>query len=414
MTVSQDQARQGARRLRQVLSALIAALFAFMLVACSQPADDGDNCSALFSAPVGDGPHMVLMVDRTASSQRLALPPAVTEALTHAAQASGRVSLLAADGPGAPAHWVLQNAALNDGSLDADTRRHARIAELAAGCVDASVQQVTPTREGSDLLAGLQQVADAVHDDPTAQVVVLTDGLANAGGLDLDLLAVGDVAATDVVTGLQDGGLLPHLAGQSVTFSGIGQLAGEQPAQPARDWLRQLYAELCTRSGGGSCTVDVADAPVQHDDTSVPLPADPPVVLPGVRAVSMPGSCELTVSSALLFDPDSAQLRSGATGELAPLADLLVRTGGRATVVGHTSSAGDADGQRNTSEQRASAVAGLLAELGVSPSALAATGVGAADPVAADRSPDGSLLEPQAAQNRRVVVRATGVPGCPA
>jgi OOP family OmpA-OmpF porin len=404
-----DVSRTGAAR-RTVAGSGATVLLAAVLAGCSTPAEQ--SCADLFGLPAGDGREVLVVTDATGSAARWALPPVVAEQLEAASRDNGTVSVLAVDGPGALPQWVLRGAALNDGELDPETDRFDRIAELAPGCVEESVQRAAPTVPGSDVLAALQTAADTVSASPDAQVAVLTDGLANAGALDLAQVTAVETPVTEVVAALADGGQLPRFTGQEVGFHGVGQAAAGRLSQPVTEWLRALWTEVCHGSGAVGCSVDAAGAPVAPDRGSDGAPEDPALVLPAAEAVSLDGGCRLRVSAALLFAPDSAQLAPGAAAQLMPAAELLRQPGTRATVTGHTSSFGDPAAQRETSQARADAAAGALVGLGAQPGQLRTVGAGGTDLLVDDRGPDGGLIEAMAQQNRRVEVEVSGVPGC--
>ncbi|MGY1846779.1 OmpA family protein [Blastococcus sp. SYSU DS1021] len=396
-----------ARRLATVVAAVMCAI---ALVACERPQD---GCPELFGLEPGDGPAVGLVVDRTGSAPRFRLPEAVAEAIRLASADAGRVSVLAVDGPDAAPRWVLQDAALNDPGLDPDTDRFDRIVDLAAGCVAEAIAEAEPTSAGSDVLTAVQRMADSVADDPEAHVAVLTDGLANAGPLDLDLVAVAETPVEALVDALRSAGQLPGFGGQVVELHGIGQTAGEPVAQPVREWLRALWSEICLRGGGQGCAAPPADVPVDASEAVPPGgAADAPVAVPAVDGVTVPGGCTWSIGSALLFDGDSAHLRPGAAESLTPIATALRSPGTRAEVVGHTSTAGSPEGRATTSRLRARAVVDLLVSLGVPPEHLAHVGVGAERPLVDDRDAAGELVESAAARNRRVDITVTGVAGC--
>ncbi|MGX5654044.1 OmpA family protein [Geodermatophilus nigrescens] len=387
--------------------AVLAVLACLALIGCEQPEQD---CSDLLGLRPGDGPAVVLVVDRTASAPRFLLPDAVAATVREAAGSNGRVSVLAVDGPGAAPRWVLQDAALNEAGLDADTDRFERIASLAVGCVEDAVATTAPSVPDSDVLTALQRAADSVAAVPSARIALLSDGLANAGPLDLDQVAVADAPVDAVVDALADGGQLPRFTGQQLTLHGIGQTSGEPLAQPVREWLRELWSAVCLRSGATGCSAEPGDVPV---DAASPAPVpDAAVAVPGIQAVAVGGTCTWTVDSALLFDGDSAALRPGAAEALAPVAAALRAPGATADVVGHTSSFGSLAGQQSTSEQRADAVAGLLVDLAVPADRLRPRGAGATELRVPDRDAAGQLVEAAAAQNRRVEVAVTGASGC--
>jgi outer membrane protein OmpA-like peptidoglycan-associated protein len=110
---------------------------------------------------------------------------------------------------------------------------------------------------------------------------------------------------------------------------------------------------------------------------------------------------ELVVSFTdnILFDVDSAAVKPAFQDELRTLAASLQRyPGSIVRVTGHTDNTGDAGYNQRLSERRAGSVANVLIGSGVSPSRIVSTGVGEAQPVASNLTPEGR------ARNRRVDV----------
>jgi outer membrane protein OmpA-like peptidoglycan-associated protein len=101
----------------------------------------------------------------------------------------------------------------------------------------------------------------------------------------------------------------------------------------------------------------------------------------------------------ILFDFDSASLRSESRDTLRELAGVLARYPEQSvSVAGHTDSVGSDDYNQNLSEQRAAAVKDFLVAQGVPRSRVAAYGYGETRPVSSNTSADGRQL------NRRVQV----------
>jgi outer membrane protein OmpA-like peptidoglycan-associated protein len=101
----------------------------------------------------------------------------------------------------------------------------------------------------------------------------------------------------------------------------------------------------------------------------------------------------------ILFDFDSAALRSESRTTLRELADVLARYPDQSvSVAGHTDSVGSDDYNQRLSEQRAAAVKDFLAAQGVPRGRIAAYGYGESRPVASNNTADGRQL------NRRVQV----------
>jgi outer membrane protein OmpA-like peptidoglycan-associated protein len=108
---------------------------------------------------------------------------------------------------------------------------------------------------------------------------------------------------------------------------------------------------------------------------------------------------EVTFDSALLFDFDSSNLRSGARRDLGDLAQSLENYPKTdVLVVGHTDARGTDRYNQDLSERRADGAAGYLMERGVRPSRITTLGKGESEAVASNDTEYGRQ------QNRRVEI----------
>jgi outer membrane protein OmpA-like peptidoglycan-associated protein len=106
---------------------------------------------------------------------------------------------------------------------------------------------------------------------------------------------------------------------------------------------------------------------------------------------------KVTVRNEILFDYDSASLRSSSRDELREMASVFNKYGETTIVVaGHTDSTGSAAYNDRLSDRRASSVANYLENVGVRGSRIDAVGYGEARPKASNSSASGRQ------QNRRV------------
>ncbi|MEF8797724.1 MAG: OmpA family protein [Salinivenus sp.] len=108
---------------------------------------------------------------------------------------------------------------------------------------------------------------------------------------------------------------------------------------------------------------------------------------------------KVTFDSGLLFDFDSAALRSNAEQNLAEFAESmkdLEET--KVLIVGHTDSKGSADYNQQLSERRAESASEYLAQQGLDSGRLLTVGKGESEPVATNETEEGRQ------QNRRVEV----------
>ncbi len=107
----------------------------------------------------------------------------------------------------------------------------------------------------------------------------------------------------------------------------------------------------------------------------------------------------VNVRNEILFDFDSAGLRSESRDTLRELAGVLARYPEQSvSVAGHTDATGTDSYNQNLSEQRAAAVKDFLVSQGVPRSRVAAYGYGETRPVASNTTAEGRQL------NRRVQV----------
>jgi outer membrane protein OmpA-like peptidoglycan-associated protein len=106
---------------------------------------------------------------------------------------------------------------------------------------------------------------------------------------------------------------------------------------------------------------------------------------------------KVTVRNEVLFDFDSAGLRSSSRDELREMANVFEKYGDTTIVVaGHTDSTGSTSYNQRLSNRRASAVANYLEDLGVRGSRLDAIGYGESRPKASNSTSSGRQ------RNRRV------------
>src|SRR5215212_6576199 len=108
---------------------------------------------------------------------------------------------------------------------------------------------------------------------------------------------------------------------------------------------------------------------------------------------------KVTMRNEILFDFNSASLRSSSRDELREMADVFDKYGDTTiAVAGHTDSTGSAAYNQRLSERRANSVANYLQDLGVRGSRIDASGYGESKPKASNGSASGRQ------QNRRVEI----------
>lgn len=107
----------------------------------------------------------------------------------------------------------------------------------------------------------------------------------------------------------------------------------------------------------------------------------------------------VTMRNEILFDFDSASLRSSSRDELQEMAEVFDRYGDTTIVVeGHTDSTGSESYNRDLSRRRAGSVERYIEQMGVSSGRIQARGMGESQPKASNSSASGRQ------QNRRVEI----------
>ena len=133
----------------------------------------------------------------------------------------------------------------------------------------------------------------------------------------------------------------------------------------------------------------------QMDQQAKELESD----LPGADVERVGEGIQVTFDSGLLFDYDSAALRSGSRADLQDLANSLQKyPNSEVMVVGHTDATGSDAYNQRLSERRADSAADYLISQGIAPSRLRVVGRGELEPVSSNDTQAGQQ------QNRRVEV----------
>lgn len=406
----------------RTIAALAAALAAVIgLSACTThvPEQEGalsEDCTALFDATPAEKPadgepdptRVVVLGDPTASSAPLSLGEAGRAVIAAAARTNGTVSVLTVDGVGASATWLGSDLPLNVPGLASDTAQFGRVAEMAPTCVEQLVATGEPTVAGSDILTGMQLAGAKL--DGAGEIVVVTDGVANAGILDFAKQPYGTPAA-EVVAAIDGLGQLPHFDGATVTIVGVGGVAGAPLNQVVVDWMVSVYQGICEASGAAACTVEAGTA--QAATVRADLPDDAGIAFPVFEAPVLQGEdCVYTIGSAILFGGNSSELSAAADQPLSALIAELQGTDATVLVQGHTTTFGDPAYNQQLSTDRATSVAQRLAQLGLDPSRVTSEGLGGTQPrVTPDHEGD-RVIESAASQNRRVEFVVSGLASC--
>ncbi len=179
--------------------------------------------------------------------------------------------------------------------------------------------------------------------------------------------------------------------------------------------LRPALAIALLAASGGAFAQDAQDPP-SVDSIINSLKTDVPVVEPGQTRALRPGAASMSTAPApapvaksasinmqINFDYNSAAISGSSERTMATLAKALASPqleGRKFTVIGHTDASGSDVYNKALSDRRASAVRQYLIKNGVSSARLKAMGKGESQLFNTD--------EPDAAENRRVEIQATG------
>ncbi|MFI6168935.1 OmpA family protein [Nocardia sp. NPDC051052] len=286
---------------------------------------------------------------------------------------------------------VRSNGEVEHASAAADRKITTGIDDLAELVADAKAD--TPGLSTLPLLDRAGQI-------PNSDIHVLSSLVTTENPTDLRVLGW-DFQADNVSDGIERQGELPDLAGHTVTFEGIGIVAGSQPrlAPFARTAIANLWVSLCQRMGASSCTAAQGAVSVQPPISTLPVPVVP------VPTSRTDGGCPVwaTLSdSELRFAPNSAVLGPEADVVLLPIIQAAQRCNLSVDIAGHIADIGTAAGDSsNLSGRRAQAVADRLIVLGLPSQALGTViGRGATEPVIPNFT-GGQFDESKAQQNRR-------------
>ena len=180
--------------------------------------------------------------------------------------------------------------------------------------------------------------------------------------------------------------------------------------------LRSALAIAVLAACGGLHAQDAQSAP-SVDSIIESLKADAPAAGPGQTRALRPGAAAMATAPApapakakpasinmqINFEYNSAEIAGSSEKTMATLAKALASPqleGRKFTVIGHTDASGSAAYNKALSDRRAAAVRRYLTENGVAASRLKAVGKGESQLLNND--------DPDAAENRRVEIQATG------
>ena len=277
--------------------------------------------------------------------------------------------------------------------------------------VDGLLARVTADSPEADQLGAIATAADrlsALASTGPRQIVVIDNGLQTAGDMPLQAPGALAVDPAEQAAAVVKNKSLPSLANIDVLLDGLG--AGYRP-QPdlnrdAQLKVRNLWTTVLTKAGA-----NVTVVPSELNNALAPapnLPAVTPVVL-DQKPVPGGGQCIRIRDDQVGFLPGKDVFRDPAAARevLVPIADQLKKQKLTISVIGTTALPEPAPFPLST--KRAKRVAGVLSDLGVSPSSMITGGVGTGfSGFKPDTHPDGSLVPSLAMQNRLVIINPVG------
>jgi outer membrane protein OmpA-like peptidoglycan-associated protein len=360
-------------------------------------------------------------VDHTADAYDSDLPDGVAGDINTTLKNDGTVSIGTIQGVSDPQD-LLRSDLTSLGLVNRDHNPSNLNSQLkdAASCIGARAKAIVPGKSGSDVLGALNGSARILGGAESSTIDVISNGLANAGGLDLRKLLSADMTGKETAEYVvkERNLYLSPLSGAQVTFYGLGDVTSSrsQPTEERRSWLQDFWLNLCLGSGA-TCDLNkdwiASGAPAKGAAADPEIqftPLVPPSLTPSSSLSPTPSPtsppCQTSLPAEELFEPGSSILTSKANNDLTPIANYLRgKPQAVARIEGHTATWGSEEYRATLSLVRAKAVRDRLVNLGVPPSQLLPPkGLGSTQQVAVDIDGNGNLIEPQASWNRRIVI----------
>ena len=168
------------------------------------------------------------------------------------------------------------------------------------------VQQAVSEQTASGPFDLLNMIGNAVR--ATAHpgtLIVVSSGLSTAGGFDLRQVGWDADPATVAAT-LKQRGLLPNLTGWQLTFSGLGDTYGHQPALPLpqRTTLTEYWLAICQAAGASRCGTDDLTRPSPPSRSTTPVPV---VSMPAITSVKGPKDSPASACRAMRCSASTAR-----------------------------------------------------------------------------------------------------------
>lgn len=243
----------------------------------------------------------------------------------------------------------------------------------------------------------LAAVTFAARQQPQ-QILVVSDGVANAGELDVNGNALDTDPTALARTLLRDKRIAGSLEGAPILWAGLGDTAEPLPGS-AREALNDLWSAILAEA---KAKANFDDRPRESGGADDKLPPDQVSLV--ANTTERPCGSRLVAPSTVLFKPGSSLLRSGVGDILRPVAEQLrADPNQHALITGHTAAYHTPDYRRRLSQERADAVLTALVDLGAPHERMRAEGYGSTRPQV-DEFPNGRHDENRAAQNRRVEI----------
>lgn len=320
------------------------------------------SCTEIAAAPVSGSETSVLLIAPTSNfTSSAAILSAARSGLV--SQFNGKTVLktyvAAQDSKVASSVTVDLSNTISTDAKEKKVTQAIGLTALAVGCYLDSVS----LGQELDLLTSLKSAGDAMAGNlGPKNIFVFSNGLQTAG--DLRLQESFNARTEDIISTLSDAEALPDLSGVSVYIFGLGQVSGEQPVFSGKSLnkLEEIWAAIINASGGTlhiSGSIDLKNGNPEGPKISIvsPLYVQPVVV-----------NCSAVLTDEnLSFKSDSAEFMSPEKAKETFMA-LQSQFGsnnceGRISVKGFTTNFGSEEQQKNVARDRASAVAGELANL---------------------------------------------------